>query len=593
MPTINPIIITSNNIQPPLTPWVRNPEWIAIPDIASPTDQIFYGVIRLDPNRYNGLAVLCQGAYTVDWGDGGTPTNHNSNTKAYYTYDYATVPEVENSEGYKTVLVTITPQSAQNLTRINLQQTSNTTSKNTSYKWLDINFNAPNCTFLVFGSITTNLQTSYLERCRVGVLGSITSLASFMAGFRRLQVFEISENSTASVTTMGSMFSNCSSLQSVPLFNTTSVTNMASMFIGCSSLQSVPSFNTASVTTMGSMFSNCSSLQSVPLFNTTSVTNMASMFSGCSNLQSVPLFTTTLVTAMNAMFSGCSHLQSVPLFDTPSVTNMSNMFLNCSSLQSVPIFNTAAVTNMSTMFNACSSLQSVPLFNTAAVTIGNFGNIFTNVTRLYIGALNGTRFTISYSGCSLGKTQLENIFDYLGTIGTSSQVITISSNWGASTPISQSSTTTTGSTTINITNTANITVGMQVTGIGSPLTTTRAVTLQDTGNTVTLNSHGLENDDEVSFATIVTTTGITANVIYYVVNKTANTFQIATTVGGPPLPLTTNGSGTIRYRTEVVSIVPNTSVTVSRPMTSSGTATLEYRELRTGTALLKGWAVTG
>jgi hypothetical protein len=188
---------------------------------------------------------------------------------------------------------------------------------------------------------------------------------------------------------------------------------------------------------------------------------------------------------------------------------------------------------------------------------------------------------------------LEDIFDYLGTIGAAAQTITISSNWGAPTPVSLSGTTTSGSTTITMANTTGIVAGMQVTGVGSPLTTPIAVTLQDTGDTVTLNSHGLLDDDEVSFATIVTTTGIITNTIYYVVNKTTNTFQLASKIGGSALPLTTNGTGTIRYRTEVVSIVPNTSVTVSRPMTSSGTATLAYRELRTGTALLKGWTITG
>jgi hypothetical protein len=92
---------------------------------------------------------------------------------------------------------------------------------------------------------------------------------------------------------------------------------------------------------------------------------------------------------------------------------------------------------------------------------------------------------------------------------------------------------------------------------------------------------------------IVSTTGLVLNTIYYIVNKTTDTFQLASTVGGLPLPLTTNGSGTMRHRTEIVSIVPNTSITMSRPMRASGTNTLAFRTLKTGTALLKNWAVTG
>lgn len=69
-------------------------------------------------------------------------------------------------------------------------------------------------------------------------------------------------------------------------------------------------------------------------------------------------------------------------------------------------------------------------------------------------------------------------------------------------------------------------------------------TFQATGDTVTDNSHGLENGDKVIFKTIVTTTGIVINTQYFVVNKDANTFQVSTTSGGSALTLTTDGSGT-------------------------------------------------
>ena len=139
---------------------------------------------------------------------------------------------------------------------------------------------------------------------------------------------------------------------------------------------------------------------------------------------------------------------------------------------------------------------------------------------------------------------------------------------------------------------ASIAVGMQVTGTGTPLTTPRAVTFTDAGDLVNLASHGFSNGDEISFSTITTTTGIISNRIYYVINAAAGTFQIAATLGGIAVPLTNNGSGTMRYRAEVVSINPNVSITVSRQMTSSAANSLTFRQLRTGTALLKGWAVT-
>ena len=75
--------------------------------------------------------------------------------------------------------------------------------------------------------------------------------------------------------------------------------------------------------------------------------------------------------------------------------------------------------------------------------------------------------------------------------------------------------------------------------------TNPAVTFQDTGDTVTLNGHALPAGTPIVFSAIVTTTGIIINTIYYVINPATNTFQLAATVGGAVLPLTTNGSGTV------------------------------------------------
>ena len=110
------------------------------------------------------------------------------------------------------------------------------------------------------------------------------------------------------------------------------------------------------------MFYNCSSLNTVPLFDTSSVTNMYRMFYWCTSLTTVPQFDTSNVTSMEEMFYNCSSLTTVPLFDTSSATNMNYMFQYCTKLTSVPLFNTSNVTNMSSMFYGCSKLTSVDGF---------------------------------------------------------------------------------------------------------------------------------------------------------------------------------------------------------------------------------------
>lgn len=75
-------------------------------------------------------------------------------------------------------------------------------------------------------------------------------------------------------------------------------------------------------------------------------------------------------------------------------------------------------------------------------------------------------------------------------------------------------------------------------------------TFTDAGDLVTAASHGLSNGAQVVFQTIVTTTGLTTFVRYYVIGATTNTFQVAATYGGSAVVLTTDGTGTFKSITE-------------------------------------------
>ena len=418
---------------------------------------------------------------------------------------------------------------------------------------------------------------------------SVTDMNSMFGSCRSLTTVPLFN--TAIVTNMSNMFNACSALTTVPLFNTASVASMSGMFISCISLTTVPLFNTANMINISSMFNGCSSLKSVPLFNTASVISTQSMFSGCTTLTTVPLFNTASVTNMQSMFLSCASLTTVPLFNTASVTNINAMFQSCISLTTVPLFNTASMTNMSSMFASCTSLASVPMFNAAAVT--NSTSMFASCPSLVKATISDVRFAHQVSNCKLSETELTSIIDNLGTANTQGLVLIISNNWGAVTPVSLTCTPTAGSTTITAASTTGVVAGMQWTGVGSPATTPIACTFTDAGDLVTKTAHGLSNEDRVSFATIVTTTGIVINRIYFVISATTDTFQVAATSGGAAVALTTNGTGTVRWESVVVSVVTDTSITVSRPATATGSTSLAFRTLKTQTALLKGWAVTG
>jgi len=367
--------------------WVRPSDWLAMPTGITSANQTFVGLHAVIEDNDNYVAFLfttSAGQYQVDWGDGSTPTLHNSNTIAQYQYNFATVSSSTlTSRGYKQCIITVTPVSG-NLLSCNFQQrfvTSPVQNQAYSTGFLDCILSMPNAsaTGLAFGG--TTVRHTYVERFDIKTIGNVTNI--------------------------NAMFQGLSSLQSLPLFDTTNVTNMSTMFNACNSIKLIPLFNTSNVTSMGTMFSNCLSLKEVPLFNTASVTNMSQMFQNCLSLQNVPLFNTSNVTTMGTMFQNCNSLQSVPLFNTAKVTNMDNCFGSCQSLNSIPSF----------------TFTVNPSFG------GFFANGSSSLNRCQISFFN----SVNLSTCQLSQTALVEIFTNLvdRTLTTAAN-INITGNWGAS-----------------------------------------------------------------------------------------------------------------------------------------------------------------
>ena len=153
------------------------------------------------------------------------------------------------------------------------------------------------------------------------------------------------------------------------LFDTGNVTSMSSMFFDCSSLTQldVSGFDTRNVTDMSGMFYDCFSLTQLDVsgFDTGNVTDMSSMFEGCSSLTQLDVsgFDTGNVTDMSEMFSFCISLRQLDVrgFDTGNVTDMSWMFARCTCLTQLDIsrFDTGNVTDMCFMFVECTCLTQL------------------------------------------------------------------------------------------------------------------------------------------------------------------------------------------------------------------------------------------
>ena len=218
---------------------------------------------------------------------------------------------------------------------------------------------------------------------------------------------------TSNVTDMTSMFSECTSLISIPKIDTSKVTKMNTMFNKCSSLTTIPHLDTSNVTNMSYMFNNCKSLTTIPLLNTSKVTNMSNMFNNCRSLTAIPQIDTSKVKDMSYMFQNCTSLTSISQLDTRNVTDMSNMFIYCRSLISIPLLDTTKVTNMSNFLRSCESLTYLGGFknlhisitsgfieNSPDLTVESLMNIINNLSA-------GNYLTLCFGSINLGKLTAE------------------------------------------------------------------------------------------------------------------------------------------------------------------------------------------
>ena len=353
--------------------WVRPSDWLAMPTIGT---QEFIGLLAVTDDESNHIALTCQGAYTVDWGDG-TSDTVASNVKAQHTYTYSAISSgTISTRGYKQVLVRVTPQAGQNLTVINLQQQNSALAKAHTVGWLDIAIKGSNITSLVLGGATVYMYMC--ENVDIYSFGSITVLQQLFFNFYALQKFSLPSNIS-------------------------SVTDMYRMFAGCRTLKNIPIFDTSSNTSFSSFCVDCYSLQEFPLFNTAAGINFQNMFESCYSLRTIPLLNVANGTSFNYMLNACVNIQIVPLLNTIKGTNFTGMFQQMYSLQLVPNINTALGT-----------------------AFGSVVNLSTSIAR---GAFQGTRYAISYNNLCLSRAAIVEIFNGLGT-AVGSQTITVTNNPG-------------------------------------------------------------------------------------------------------------------------------------------------------------------
>lgn len=467
--------------------WTRPTDWLAMPTITE-TDQQVNGLVAVYSFDTNWISFSATGAYTVDWGDGSATEDFASGAVATHNYVWTDIdPLTETTDGFRQVIVTITPQAGQTLSNVNFNQLVSGLNINHTYAWLDIQVAMNGAGTINLGQ--SNPRPKMLRKFRWLGTNSQTDFVNFFAYCYSLRIAELS---TVGATNMAQMFQYCESLTVAPQLDTSSVSNAASMFTQCRNLITTPQYDFSSVISGNSLFSSCTSLLTTPSFtfnnsftmtsnfnfctallligdlyfnstSSTKVLSQADVFSGCTNLRTIPQMINNFngqpiynssgsnrfdscrslervenyritATSLTGLFTQCSGLKSVSIITTTgiNIASFSSCFSGCSNLEQITFIGSAGApatftpNGLSGTFSGCNNLKSLELsYNTSTITASPINNL-RSLSRLILQDLVGS---IDISNNALGPLALEETFTSLGT--AAAKTITITGNWGA------------------------------------------------------------------------------------------------------------------------------------------------------------------
>ena len=247
-----------------------------------------------------------------------------------------------------------------------------------------------------------------------------TDLASFEA-----------PTDTSGVTILVSTFAGCSSLTSMPVFDTSNVTNFGACWMRCG-LTSFPEFdvssgtnfyhtwfdnnftafpnltyNDSSAINFSDAWDSCSSLTSFPASDLSKGTNFYRSWYNCTSLASFPSGITFSTDPSDAVvfteaWKNCTALTEFPVLNLAGGTSFNSTWMTCSAMTSFNATGLNSGTDFQHAWNGCSSLTSFPALSLASST--NFSYAWNDcadmASFLVTDMSSGTNFSYTWTGCA-------------------------------------------------------------------------------------------------------------------------------------------------------------------------------------------------
>lgn len=407
----------SSNYEPLL--WTRPSDYLELDEFDTSLEKIQMLLAIYDTGSTTGNAIAFNleitNGYKVDWGDGTTHENFNSGITAehYYDYNNANLVGTETNDGFRQVIITITPQ---DLTK----------------------------KFSKFGGSWGNLFVAHSKNINwyypvislnISCNGPIAAYGASVQTMVSLKEIRISlPNMTNTYWDDLSLLIDCVSLQNINYIDVSSVTSAYYMMYGCDSLMYMPTLNIPNAQNLEYLFSSwqirkvenvicpnadrldwaCSGsykLKYAKFETSEKATTMWGMFNGCEALEKVPYMITSNVTNMRSLYFQCYfNLKEVPQLDTSSVIYADYMHALNYQLESIPEYNfTNALYRFDYALQQCWKIKEVPVFDVTNVTYSTSG-------------LNGT-LRNCYSLRTAPDWNLSNVTDSYGMFASCSTLV--------------------------------------------------------------------------------------------------------------------------------------------------------------------------
>ena len=117
----NKLIDTNTFDTTPYATYTRPAEWLTLPEV-NEGDEIVYLLVGLSENGSNEIKFQFKGDYTVDWGNGDILNYTNNELVTYYHQWDDSDDTTLTSDGYRQIIVKITPQTPGNFTQCYLNK---------------------------------------------------------------------------------------------------------------------------------------------------------------------------------------------------------------------------------------------------------------------------------------------------------------------------------------------------------------------------------------------------------------------------------------------------------------------------------------